>query len=341
MECPFCKTELKSVPTPPAEGLIGACGDCLNPFVLGKSATQMIAMQIPGESDLRLLYPADSASSKLLKLFRLQFDALPVLPEVANRVIQQMRDPEFGVSEMAALISTDAAISGKVLRVANSAVYGGLSRIGDLRGACSRLGLRTVANIVQAIVNEQMYVSPNPSMLHRMQQYWKHSLATAHYCSEIARTLSEPNSEVTFVAGLLHGIGRTAVLRAIAKDNGNAFGGSALPDELLDEIVDRFYPLAGLHLLQSWNLPSELNVSTYFHRQPDLVSHDDAARLTHIVCVASELADLSGYACLPTEKHGVMNLPSVSALGLSDIKIAIIRTDVEERLEEMINSMSS
>jgi HD-like signal output (HDOD) protein len=342
MNCPFCTAEISQLPQPMAVGHIGACPACLNPYVIQKEGHQYTTVPLPMSEDVRMQFPPESMGRALLDVFREKSDDLPVLPEVANHVLRKLSDPEYSVAGMAEMIAEDAVIAGKVLAVANSAMYGGLSRIADLRSACSRLGMRTVANIVEAAVNAKLYTTTDAALRSRMEHYWVHSLATAHFASEIAVSLSEPRGEMLFVAGLMHGVGRPAILDVITKSTNGSLATLQKSHELLDEIVERCYSLLGLHLVVRWNLPAEIAVTTGLHSRPDQVMNDKAARMAHMVCLACALADVSGYACSPGEnKQSILNLPSTQALGLTDLRVAMLRTDVEERLQVIVNALRS
>jgi HD-like signal output (HDOD) protein len=74
---------------------------------------------------------------------------LPVFHAVALKLQQILRKNTFTVNEVIELISGDQALVSKVLRVANSPFYSGLSKISTIKDAVIRLGAREIANLMR------------------------------------------------------------------------------------------------------------------------------------------------------------------------------------------------
>ena len=71
---------------------------------------------------------------------------LPTLPEVALRVREKAEDPNIDAAGIANVLSTDAAISARVMKVSNSPLLRAASPITDLKMAISRLGINYSCN---------------------------------------------------------------------------------------------------------------------------------------------------------------------------------------------------
>ena len=67
---------------------------------------------------------------------------LPVMPRVASKVFTLTNDPKSEVSDLSKLIHSDQSIASHVLRIANSAAYGGGEQIVSLQQAVTRLGMK-------------------------------------------------------------------------------------------------------------------------------------------------------------------------------------------------------
>ena len=135
-------------------------------------------------------------------------DALPVLPEISQRILRLLKDPDFGLSDLTALIQEDQVIAVAIMKHANCAAFGGLHEVKDLNGACARLGMKQVANIVQLVANRNLFITGNAGLKSGMERLWKHSIATAHCANEIARLTLAPDQESIFLAGHVHDIGK-------------------------------------------------------------------------------------------------------------------------------------
>jgi HD-like signal output (HDOD) protein len=82
---------------------------------------------------------------------------LPVLPATTQKVLGIMADPDVSIEKIKRLISTDPALTAKILKVANSAFYGSYRNIQNLSQAILRLGLNAVRNMVVATSMKNVY----------------------------------------------------------------------------------------------------------------------------------------------------------------------------------------
>ncbi|MEM7292001.1 MAG: HDOD domain-containing protein, partial [Pseudomonadota bacterium] len=76
---------------------------------------------------------------------------LPNLPEVAWKVREAMVDPDISIEDIALIVQNDPAISARLVQVANSALYRGLTKVENLRMVVGRLGLKATQNLVTMI----------------------------------------------------------------------------------------------------------------------------------------------------------------------------------------------
>ncbi|PHS33569.1 MAG: HDOD domain-containing protein [Methylophaga sp.] len=138
---------------------------------------------------------------------------VPMLPEVANRVLLLAQSPESDATEMASLIQSDQSLAGHVMRIANSVAYTPLSNLVSLQQAVARLGMGIISEIsLAAAIGAKMFDTPGYEDY--VAGVWQHALATSLWSKEVARHCRS-NVEVAFLAGLLHSIGRPAVLQTI------------------------------------------------------------------------------------------------------------------------------
>ena len=84
--------------------------------------------------------PARSRVSELLE----GVDRLPSIPAVALEIVRLTEDENCTLDEFAAVLSRDPALSGKVLRMANSSLFNLNSPVSTLQRATMVLGMRTV-----------------------------------------------------------------------------------------------------------------------------------------------------------------------------------------------------
>lgn len=338
-ECPFCDNPLPENATDGEGACLGVCTTCFNPIFVHRDNGAEVAQPLSGAQDMRRLAPDGSIGATLLAQTKEEIDDLPVLPEVSQRVLRLLKDPEFGLPDLTALIREDPVIAVAIMKQANSAAFGGLHEIKDLNGACARLGMRNVANIVQLVANRNLFITGNTALKDTMGRLWKHSVATAHCANEIARMTLAPDQESIFLAGLVHDIGKVLLLELVAGANDKLIRELQGNPKLLDEVMERFHPLFGLLICQSWNLPSVFRAAVYFHHAPEKTPAKAWLPLTHTITLANTIAIVEGYGLKePREEIFLASHPSTVHLGLSDIKLATLRVDLSDTLEELFQA---
>ncbi len=139
--------------------------------------------------------------------------SVPMLPEVAGKVVSLSQDPDSDASRLAQLIQGDQSLAGHVMRIANSAAYSPNGSMVSLQQAITRLGMNLISDIaLAASISTKMFDAPG--FEEHIDRIWQHSLTTALWSKEIAR-ICRRNVEATFLCGLLHSIGRPVVLQAV------------------------------------------------------------------------------------------------------------------------------
>jgi HD-like signal output (HDOD) protein len=305
----------------------------MNPFWID-GVTQE-TRPISGAGDLRQTAAAGTIGGELLAALPKAIESLPILPEVSTRIMELLRSADTSMSDIADTVRQDQAIAIKVLQLANSAVYGGLTRISDLTAACARLGSRTIANAVQTVANGNLYITGNPAYKDRMRGFWIHAVATAHGASELAKMTASPRPDALFVAGLIHDIGNVVLLDIVSSRRRGVLAELHSSPDLLSEVLHSYGPIAGLHVVLLWKLPPEFALTTYYHRTPESVPDAGTRTMAHIVCLAEAIADASGFSVTGASTN-LLSHPSTKYLGLSDIKLATLRADLDDAIKPLL-----
>lgn len=334
--CPLCQAPLEGDTAAGGSTSLGACTTCFNPLLLDWQAGTLTAVALPGAPDIRRVAPPGSIGADLLTQSREGVQDLPILPEISQRILRLLKDPEFNIMQLANLIKEDPVIAMAVMKQANSAAFGGLHEIKDLNAACSRLGIRVIANTVQLVANRNLFITGNASLKKNMERLWRHSVATAHCANEIARLTMVPNQESVFLAGLIHDIGKVILLELVASPRSTLVRSLQENPQLMAEVVENLHPLLGLIVCQAWNLPPAFRAAVYFHHDPTACPVKEWMQAIHIAALANTLAKVEGYGMYegPSEAF-LASHPSSIALGLSDIKLATLRVDLHDALEAL------
>ncbi len=204
---------------------------------------------------------------------------LPLLPEVATRVMSATQDENCDAKKLSEMIHRDAALAGHVLRVANSPLYAPTVPIVSLQQAVSRLGMKKIREI-SLLVACQAKVFRVPGFDAALRAIFKHCIAAAAYAQEIAR-MRRWNVEESFLCGLLHDAGKPVLLQLLADVQKEMKIG--VEAGLVDDVFDEMHGSVGSRLVESWKLPERVAETIACHHRPqDAASAGQSAMMTNL-----------------------------------------------------------
>ena len=178
---------------------------------------------------------------------------LPTLPEVALKVRDAVENDNSSASQVAEMIATDAALSARLLQVANSPLYRGRNSIDNLQMAVARLGTKLVRSLVVSLIMKQIFQATNDLLDKRFRQTWEQSVQIAAISRVLAQNLKHLDKEQALLAGLIHNIGALPVLTMAEKYP------ELLKDPVeLDRVIDALSPRIGQRILHEWDFPESL-----------------------------------------------------------------------------------
>ena len=129
------------------------------------------------------------------------------LPEAAVRVNELIRDPDHTAGDLARVVELDAGLTARLLRLANSPLFGHVGKIDRVSHAVVMIGERALRDLVMATSVTNVFKGI-PEEFVDMASSWDNSAT----CGVVARLLAPRcgirDSEPLFLAGMLHGIGR-------------------------------------------------------------------------------------------------------------------------------------
>ena len=195
----------------------------------------------------------------LLKKLKDDALVLPTLPEVAMRVQEVVGRPEASLKQVAEVIGQDAAISARIIKVANSALYSRGIPAESINSAVSRIGLIQIKSIATSVAMEQLFISTNEMVWEVMDEVWRTSIdVTAAACAILQmynkrRHGSGLNFDTLTLAGLVHNIGALPVLTE-AEAHPELFTSI----DQLRALVRKMQGPLGRAVLKSWDFAPEV-----------------------------------------------------------------------------------
>lgn len=210
---------------------------------------------------------------------------LPPMPQVAQKALSLIRDPDSSMSELATTLSMDQAMTSLVLRWVNSAYYGLKYPVSTVQQAVTYLGQRTLHSLILAASVATLLERPAPGYALDRGELWRHSIGVAAGARLLTLKFGSAVAEEAYHAGLLCDIGKLAfeiLLRTIDTSTPEWQGKSFSDLEMSHFGVD--HAQLGAEMVRRWNLPASLVDAISYHHTPSAAG--EGALLASAVHVA-------------------------------------------------------
>ena len=256
---------------------------------------------------------------------------LPTLPEVALKVRDTLEDEDASLMDVAKVVTTDAALSARLIQVANSPLLRAARAIETVDAAVTRMGADMVRNLVTSIAMEQMFQATSDVTDKRLRHIWEHSTTVAAISAALAKQFTNLKPDQALLAGLVHDIGALPILSR-AEDEPELLNNEAL----LDDIIRRAHCVVGEEILKKWNFPQELIDVAAYHE--DLDRDSSAVDYVDVVTVAN-LQSIMG-TDHPLTQQDWSNVPAFKKLGLEPEINVVDMDETSENIEAVKASLS-
>ena len=199
---------------------------------------------------------------------------LPSLPAVYAELQRTMKEPECSLSDIAAIIEQDLAMSTKVLQLVNSSFFGFFKNIDSPARAVNLLGLDTVKALVLS-VGIFSELKPVVARFFSAQHLWEHSVGVAAFARKITEAETDVKEQIenAFLAGLLHDIGKLVLFSSMPEQYIEATELAQVEHMPLCQaeyqIFNATHGDVGSYLLGLWGLPGATVEATAFHHRLD------------------------------------------------------------------------
>lgn len=258
---------------------------------------------------------------------------IPVLPATAQRALSLMSDPDVSIEKIKWIISTDAGLATKILKVANLAFYGGCRNIENLSQAILRLGLNSVRNIVIAASMRNVY--KNFGLTEKL--LWEQTIGSAMASNIISRRTRISDPEDAFIAGLLHDVGKVVLNNEYPKQFAQVMErvyNEAVPYGAAEKEVFEFSQREiGARVVRKWGFPERIELLLRHFDNYDTISNERwMYEIVTVVTTADRICQKFGigWRRAYNEEVDFGNLPDALGLCLDDFNV--VSQEVEKGL---------
>lgn len=263
----------------------------------------------------------------MLREILLDVERLDPFPATASRVLEVItqagRDPQEEVDALMPLVLSDAGMTTRVLRAANSALRGSDTPIDSVHRACIELGSDRTASVALASVVACRFMGLGGSTLRSNHSLWTESLTTATACRLVGERCDYEDVELAFTAGLLQNMAFIVMDRFLQHQRGEIrsridHGRGWLAAE--KEVLGATHPFIGAKIAKKWELPAVLVDVIQNHHAPTRSTCDTA------LCKIAGIGEALTWAVLGDPRHPTIthrtSLSISEDLGLSRAELA-------------------
>lgn len=263
------------------------------------------------------------------------------LPLFYERMNETINHPRSSIEDISKIITEDQGLTARLLRLANSPMFGCYARVDTITKAVTIIGTQQLRDL--ALAASVMGVFKGiPEELLNMTSFWRHSIA----CGIIARSLAvyrrESNVERLFVAGMLHDVGQVVLatsrpglsleLLEAQRDGG------LLYTELERKLLGFTHAELGGALLKKWKIPASIAEPVACHHNPGSAEqfHLETAliHLADIICQAMQFGQGAECGVSPLDER------AWERLGLSPHVLGTVLKQSESQMSETFAILS-
>ena len=268
-------------------------------------------------------------------------DRLPTLPEVAQRLIEIAREADPDTQELCQVIKSDPALSAKILKTVNTAIFAFRPRVETIENAVPRLGTSLIRTLILSFHLSSMETKDGPTQK-VFQDLWRSCLTQA-VIAELLAEKSGNDGAFCFMAAMLQDLGCLAMLSEFFDEYSEHVLNVAQFPNILKAEREHFgfsHVEVTLEILRAWNLNSTFG--NFIRKHHDVVStswsKSGNADRTTILQAANLGADLIGTRQFDSAGRGQAMAEWLSFLGthfnLADEPIDELFSEINSRVKD-------
>ena len=241
------------------------------------------------------------------------------IPDTVMRIVRLLNSNDFDYNEVEDLINRSSGLAGEVVKIANSSQYSRGRKITRIRDALTRLGPKKV-NAILYLHSSKSSLSENQSFNKMIKDIMDHSYAVA----QIANYLSlryYPDPDSAFLAGLLHDIGKLAILKELQDRFNIPDINMELTESSFGDVIPNLHEMAGRYIAKSWHMSEDIVTCIANHHSPEQVNMineadtDQVRHLTYLIQMSDIMARILGHG-RPLGSLDIFGIPASVQLGM-------------------------
>ena len=191
-------------------------------------------------------------------------------PEVAAKLLDMVTDPEAGLNEFAVVIRNDTALTGRLLRMANSAYFAQREPVTTIERACVLLGINRIRALALGFYLSRAIDAGGEQRFGRVM--WGKNLLRACYCAKLAEEIRPNLYAEAFLIGLLMDAGIPLVRTMLGADVYDPTCPASEPPSRAFKAENYHFTYTHVDmaraLVRRWRIPEVLAKPILWHHSP-------------------------------------------------------------------------
>jgi HD-like signal output (HDOD) protein len=261
------------------------------------------------------------------------------LPAIFYKLTEACEDPDSSFEDIGSIISMDAGLSARLLKIVNSPFFALSQKIDSVSHAMGIIGVKQLNDLVLSTAVADKFQGIHEDLID-MESFWRHSITCGMIARDIAKFNKNPNAEQLYLAGLIHDLGTLVICDRQPEKTREILNRCNFSREFLyeaeQEILGFNHADVGGALLKSWGMPDLLVETVLYHNDP--LSAKEYRQEVGIVHIADRLT-----YDLQLGTGGEYFFPPINEELFSTIKIStklfdFIKVRVMDKMDEIVGT---
>lgn len=160
--------------------------------------------------------PVFTAVQKILERIEARPEYIPRRPSLLPKLMATVNDSEATMAEMSRIIAQDPALTGNLIRIANSPIYrSGSMPVESLDRAVTLVGVQGIRSIIATALLQPLMATGAGAFSKFPEAVWEHTLYAAMAGESHATQVEGAEPFVSQLIGLLYGLSAIVVFRIV------------------------------------------------------------------------------------------------------------------------------
>ena len=194
--------------------------------------------------------------------------SIPTMPAAAQKAFQLSANPKAEARDFIEVIESDEALAARVIKIANSVYFDRGKASKTIEDSVVVIGINELRNLLSATTLSEIF----PSSHRARAQMWENDIATAVIAKALAQMLLPSQTEVAFLGGLMHDIGKLLLLQRTGAEYQKVLEQVERSGSTFSDAEAQIFPFdhteVGQLIAERWNFSPELISIIRWHHQP-------------------------------------------------------------------------